>query len=113
MTHTDYTRNILNIKDQNINFNENCLEIVKINGVTTKVFHGTLSYTPSVCPNCGCLYQPNPDTIIKYGFKKNCKIKLDKISNYNVILLLDKQRFLCKYCNSTFIASTDLVDFHK
>ena len=113
MTHTDYTRNILNIKDQNIYFNENCLEILKINGVTTKVFHGTLSYTPSVCPNCGCLYQPNPDTIIKYGFKKNCKIKLDKVSNYNVILLLDKQRFLCKYCNSTFIASTDLVDFHK
>ena len=113
MTHTDYTRNILNIKDQNINFNENCLEIVKINGIDTKVFHGSLSYTPHSCPNCGCLYEPNPDTIIKYGFKKNCKIKLDKISNYNVILLLDKQRFLCKYCNSTFIASTDLVDFHK
>ena len=26
MTHTDYTRNILNIKDENIFFKENCLE---------------------------------------------------------------------------------------
>jgi transposase len=38
---------------------------------------------------------------------------MDKISNYKIILLLDKQRFLCKYCHSTFIAETDLVDFHK
>ena len=26
MTHTDYTKNILNIKDDNIYFYENCLE---------------------------------------------------------------------------------------
>ena len=26
MSHTDYTRNILNIKDKNITFEENCLE---------------------------------------------------------------------------------------
>ena len=30
MTHTDYTKLILNIKDNNIYFNENCLEIVKL-----------------------------------------------------------------------------------
>ena len=26
MTHTEYTKNILNIKDKNVFFNENCLE---------------------------------------------------------------------------------------
>ena len=31
MTHTDYTRNILNIKDPNIIFDENCLEERTIN----------------------------------------------------------------------------------
>ena len=113
MSHSDYTRNILNIKDENIIFYENCLEEVKIKNKSVKVFHAKLSYTPDVCPNCGCIYESNPDTIIKYGFKKNCKIKMDKISNYTVILSLDKQRFFCKHCKSTFIAATDLVDFHK
>ena len=113
MSHTDYTRNILNIKDENIIFYENCLEEVKIKNKIVKVFHAKLTYTPNVCPNCGCLYESNPETIIKYGFKKNCNIKMDKISNYSVILKLDKQRFLCKHCKSTFIATTNLVDFHK
>lgn len=113
MSHNDYTKNILNIKDENIIFYENCLEIVQNNGKTIKVFHGILTYTPDVCPNFGCIYEQNPDTIIKYGFKKNCKVKLPKVSCFTTILKLDKQRFLCKYCNSTFIATTDLVDFHR
>ena len=111
MTHTDYTRNILNIKDENIYFDENCLEVVKIKGIETKVFHGILTYeSPEFCPCCGCINENN--SIIKWAFKKNCKIKMDKVSNYNTILLLDKQRFKCKNCNSTFVAKTDLVDFH-
>ena len=113
MSHSNYTRNILNIKDENITFEENCLEEVKIKNRITKIFHGKLSYTPDICPNCGCLYESNPETIIKYGFKKNCNIKMDKISNYNVILKLDKQRFLCKYCKSTFVATTSIVSPHK
>ncbi len=113
MSQSNYTRNILNIRDKNIIFEENCLETTKISNITTMVFHGKLTYTPTVCPDRGCLYESNPETIIKYGFKKNCKIKLPKVSNYNTILLLDKQRFYCKHCHSTFIATTDLVDFHK
>lgn len=113
MSLSDYTRNILNIKDKNITFEENCLKELKIKNTTIKVFHGKLSYTPCSCPKCGCIYEKNPETIIKYGFKKNCKIKIDKIANYKALLLLDKQRFLCKYCNSTFIAETNLVDYHK
>ena len=113
MSHSNYTRNILNIKDENITFEENCLKEVNIKGKIVKVFHGKLSYIPDVCPKCGCLYESNPETIIKYGFKKNCNIKLDKVSNYSTILELDKQRFFCKYCESTFIATTNVVDFHK
>lgn len=70
MSHTDYTRNILNIKDKNIFFEENCLEERKIKNNIIKVFHGKLTYTPDICPNCGCIYEENPNTIIKYGFKK-------------------------------------------
>ena len=112
MTHTDYTKKILNIKDENIYFYDNCLEIKKINGINTKIFHGYLTYTPEYCPHCGCVNGGFND-IIKWNFKRNCKIKIAKVANYNTILLLDKQRFFCKNCNRTFTASTNVVDFHK
>ena len=112
MTHTDYTKLILNIKDKNIYFYENCLEIVNIKGIKTKVFHGYLTYIPEFCPKCGCINKTFDD-IIKWDWKKNCKIKLTKACGYNTLLILDKQRFYCKHCNKTFTASTDVVDFHK
>lgn len=112
MTHTDYTKKILNIEDENIYFYEDCLEIIEIKGIKTKVFHGYLTYTPECCPNCKCINHDH-NNIIKWNFKRKCKIKITKACNYNTILLLDKQRFFCKHCNKTFTASTNIVDFHK
>lgn len=112
MTHTDYTKNILNIKDENVFFYKNCLKSQIINGLETKIFHGFLTYTPKFCPKCGSINEGTQD-IIKWDWKRNCKIKIPKISNYNSILLLDKQRFYCKHCNKTFTASTNIVNFHK
>lgn len=112
MTHTDYTKNILNIKDENIYFYGNCLEIKEINGIKTKNFHGYLTYTPKYCPKCGCINE-GFDDIIKWNWKRNCKIKITKACGYNSLLVLDKQRFLCKHCKKTFTASTNVVDFHK
>jgi hypothetical protein len=68
MSYSDYTRNILNIKDKNINFEETCLEERIVNKSIVKFFHGILTYTSTVCPNCGCLYESHHETIIKYGF---------------------------------------------
>lgn len=51
MSLSNYTRNILNIKDENITFEENylnCLNVIKINNKTIKTFHGKLTYTPTV-----------------------------------------------------------------
>lgn len=112
MTHTDYTKKILNIEDKNIFFNENCLEIKKINNVNIKVFHGFLTYNPPFCPKCGCINE-NFNDIIKWNWKRNCKIKMTKVCGYNCMLILDKQRFFCKHCCKTFTASTNVVDFHK
>lgn len=112
MTHTDYTKEILNIKDKNIYFYENCLEIKRINNVETKIFHGFLTYIPECCPKCGCVNE-GFDDIIKWNFKRNCKIKITKVCGFNSLLLLDKQRFFCKHCRKTFTASTNVVDFHK
>lgn len=112
MTHTDYTKEILNIKDNNIYFYENCLETRKENGLEVKVFHGYLTYNPEYCDKCGAVNEGTND-IINWGFDRNCLIKIPKVSNFNTILLLDKQRFFCKNCHSTFSAKTSLVDFHK
>ena len=112
MTHSNYTRNILNIKDENIIFEENCFEKIKINNIETFIFHGVLTYKPDSCPICGCINENSGD-IINWGFKKNCKVKIPKVSNYNTLLLLDKQRFYCKHCNSTFTAKTSLVNYRK
>lgn len=109
MTHNDYTKNILNIIDENIYFYKNCLENCKIKGVDTKIFRGYITYTPIFCPNCGVINE-SKDDIIKWNYKRNCRIILPKISNYNTILLLDKQRFYCKHCHSTFIAESNLVN---
>lgn len=112
MTHTEYTRKILNIEDQNIYFDEICLEIKNINNISTKVFHGYLTYNPEYCPNCGCINESSKD-IIKWNFRRNCKIKMTKVCGFNCLLVLDKQRFFCKHCNKTFTASTNVVKFHK
>jgi transposase len=112
MTHTDYTKNILNIKDVNVYFNENCLKEERIKGIYTKIFHGYLTYIPEYCDVCGVINQSSDD-IIKWNWKRNCKIKLPKISNYNTLLLLDKQRFYCKHCHHTFTARTNIVRFHN
>ena len=112
MTHTDYTKLMLNIEDKNIYFYDDCFEIKKINNIETKIFHGYLTYTPETCPKCGCINN-GPEDIIKWNFKRNCKIKITKVCNYNTIILLDKQRFYCKHCDKTFTASTNIVDFRK
>lgn len=112
MTYTNYTKLILNIKDENIYFDENCLEIVNIKGIETKVFHGYLTYTPEYCPKCGCVNE-SFDDIIKWNWRRNCKIKIPKACGFNTLLVLDKQRFYCKNCHKTFTATTDVVEFHK
>lgn len=105
MTHIDYTKNLLNIKDKNINLYDNYLEIKKIKGIETKIIHAYLTYNVHLCPIC-----KHKHSVIKWNWKRNCKVIIPKVSNYNTIILLDKQRFKCKHCNHTFIANSSLVD---
>lgn len=108
MSQNDYIINLLDLKDKNIKI-YNKIDEIKIKGRTYKVIYGKLTYTPTSCPKCGCI---NNNTIIKWAVK-TCKVKIPKISNNNTILLLDKQRFLCKCCNHTFTADTSVVEHCK
>ena len=112
MSMNNYILNLLNIEDKNIYIFSDKLEVKKIKGSNYKIIEGILTYNPSFCPCCGCVNESHKD-IIKWGFRKNCKIKIPKVSNCKSLLILHKQRFLCKNCNSTFIAETDLVDKYK
>lgn len=111
MSNNDYILNLLNIKDSNINIFNNIEERV-IKNRNYKIIEGVLTYIPEYCPCCGIVNESHND-IIKWGFKRNCKIKIPKISNCYSLLILHKQRFYCKNCNNTFIAETNLVDKYK
>ena len=107
-----YILNLLNIKDQNIFINTNNIEERKIKNKNYKIIEGILTYKPKCCPICGVVNESSND-IIKWGFRKNCKIKIPKISTCYSLLILHKQRFFCKHCNNTFIAETNLIDRNK
>lgn len=111
MSTNNYILNLLNIKDENIYIIDN-IDERKIKGKNYKIIEGILTYNPEYCPICGCVNQ-STDDIIKWGYKRNCKIKIPKISNCYSMLILHKQRFFCKNCNNTFIAETSLVDKYK
>lgn len=112
MSTNNYILNLLNIKDNNIYIFSNNLEERKINGKNYKIVEGILTYNPDFCSCCGCRNESYND-IIKWGFKRNCKVKIPNISNCKSLLILHKQRFYCKHCHNTFIAETNLVDRNK
>ena len=112
MSNNDYILNLLNIKDKNIFICSNNIEERIIKGKNYKIIEGILTYNPRYCPCCGEVKESNND-IIKWGFRRNCKIKIPNISNCRSLLILHKQRYLCKRCNNTFIAETNLIDRNK
>ena len=111
MPMNNYILNLLNIKDENI-FIIPKMEEKIIKNKNYKIIEGFLTYIPEYCPCCGCINESNKD-IIKWGFRKNCKIKIPKVSNCRSLLILHKQRFFCKHCNNTFIAETSLINKNK
>ena len=112
MSTNNYILNLLNIKDNNIYILHDKTENKVIKGKNYKIIEAILTYTPLYCSCCGCANESHND-IIKWGFRKNCKVKIPKVSNCYSILILHKQRFYCKNCHNTFIAETSLIDKNK
>ena len=67
---SNFITNLLLIKDQNITM-EDKLDLINVDGQDTFVFHGTLSYNPKCCPNCGCKKEGN--NIVKKWIWKSIK----------------------------------------
>lgn len=111
MSINNYILNLLNIKDENIYIVKEIKEEM-IKHKKYKIIEGFLSYKPEYCPHCGVVNESSDD-IIKWGYRKNCKIRIPKQNNCLTRLILHKQRFYCKHCNNTFIAETSLVNRNK
>lgn len=101
------TKELLGIKDPNITLIDQKPTYGIRAGTVSQEIHGILTYKPAVCPHCGNINGP----IIKYGFRKS-KIALLSCAGQPLVLVLKKQRFFCKACNSVFIAQTPLVQKH-
>ena len=100
--------NLLNIEDKNIKLTENFYKIEDFDGIKYKVIEGILSYEPTFCPKCGCVFNEK-QTYEKNGFKSSDILMLD-VCNHGCIIRLNKQRFLCHSCNKKFFARTKIVN---
>ena len=56
MSNQNCITEMLELKDNNIFFYENCYYKEKIKDITYKIFEGYLSYEPKFCPKCGVLF---------------------------------------------------------
>ena len=96
---------ILGINDNNLVILGNKKENIK--GIEYTVLRGKLSYRPTCCPKCGIVNE-NYD-ITKNG-SQTVKILFNRVNTNPMILMVKKQRFFCKHCESTFMAKTPIVD---
>ena len=90
MSTNNYILNLLNIKDNNIHIYEKIDEKV-IKGTNYKIIEGILTYNPKYCPCWGVINESTND-IIKWGFRKNCIVKIPKISNVEEFMLKQSEK---------------------
>jgi transposase len=98
MSQEQFTRKLLQIKDQNINN----FKVLDESRDALRIY-ADLSHTLSVCPRCG------KHEVVKNGYK-TVNIRIPNVSERVAILILRKQRFLCKQCGHTQIAKTTVVE---
>ena len=107
MSTYNYITEMLELKEKNIIFKENCYYKEKIKGIEHKIFEGYLTYQPDSCPKCGVIFDENFE---KHGFITS-NVKIPNVSGFKTILKLHKQRYLCKHCNKAFTLTTSIVNY--
>ena len=107
MSKLNYITELLELKDNNIKFFENCYHKEKIKGVYHKVFEGTLTYKPTCCEKCGALFD---NKFEKHGFITS-NIKIPDVAGFKTILRLKKQRYLCKHCGKAFTLRDNVTEY--
>ena len=104
MSHAYSTRKFLNIKNKTIIFPEDYFEEVQLNGITSFVFKGILSYQPVHCEHGGTLFDSN--------FKNHRR----KVKRYGRLFLksptlIDTTTYLSIYCFKQPMCEIDILNF--
>lgn len=107
MSELNYITEMLELKDNNIKFYENCYHKEKIKGVYHKIFEGVLTYQPICCEKCGVIFDNNFE---KHGFITS-NIKIPDVAGFKSILRLKKQRYLCKHCGKAFTLRDNITEY--
>lgn len=107
MSSLNYITEMLELKDNNIKFYENCYYKKKIKGVYHKIFEGVLTYQPTCCAKCGAIFD---NKFEKYGFITS-NIKIPDVSGFKAILRLKKQRYLYKHYGKAFILGDNVTEY--
>ena len=107
MSDLNYITEMLELKDKNIKFFENCYHKEKIKGVYHKFFDGILTYQPLCCEKCGVAFD---NKFEKHGFITS-NIKIPDVSGFKTILRLKKQRYLCKHCGKAFTLRDNVTEY--
>lgn len=92
-------RNLLNIKDPNIHFEENCVQREE----QAIQIHCTLTYPLEECPHCQDKHS------IVYNGTRSSRITYLDTAGQACYLIMKKQRYRCKTCHHCFTAQTQLV----
>ncbi|WP_411842831.1 transposase [Salinicoccus sp. HZC-1] len=100
---------LLQIKENNIDCTHTTVEVVSHKGIKSLFVTAKLTYDPTLCPDCGCINAQF--SIVKNGTRAS-RITLPHISGLPAFLKLSKQRYLCKDCDHSFTAETQIVDRH-
>lgn len=100
MSQNDSILNLLNIQDQNIEISA-CSNLSDA-GVHEKLLSATLTYRVE-----RCIYCESTD-VVRNGTRLT-KLKFPSIGEQPIRLNLRKQRYLCRSCQRTFSAQTDIA----
>lgn len=104
--YTELIKEILNILDLNVTFEENCLRKEKINRQICKVYTGKLTYPLDSCEHC-----KSHSTIIRWGMTA-VRLLLNEVAEFKTYLELRKQWCKCHTCQRTFVVDTSIVGKH-
>lgn len=106
MSTSNSIRNLLDIQDTNIIFEDDCVKPGEHKGKACKYISGKLSYNPTHCKECGI---ENKDFVVYKNGTQISRITLPISGVKPTYLCLKKQRFMCKACKSSFTAETPIV----
>ena len=109
MSVTNDIKNLLDIQDENITFEEDCVQDEEYKGRICTFITGKLTYDPKYCERCNA---KNIDYIVYKNGTQTSRITIPITGVKPTYLRLKKQRFFCKACDRSFTAKSPIVEKH-